>query len=244
VQRDTGYSDADVAALYDVLNAWGPSDDFHLARLMPAATVLDVGCGTGQLLHRARRDGHTGRLVGVDPDTAALARARVRDDVEWITGTAAALGFRAEFQHALMASNAFQCLVADDDIRDSLAAVRAALVDGGTFAFETRNPLAREWESWHAALPSPVVDHAGRQLLVSYQVEEVGDGVVAVAETTAEADGTPLRVDRAQLRFLDVARLDAALAAADFTVTERYGDFTGGPWRPDSRTIVTVAVAG
>ena len=72
------YSDADAAALYDHLNPWGPSDDLYLSYVMAARSVLDVGCGTGMLLHRARELGHSGRLCGVDPDGAALARARRR----------------------------------------------------------------------------------------------------------------------------------------------------------------------
>ncbi|MFD4947220.1 hypothetical protein ACFWNT_33040 [Streptomyces sp. NPDC058409] len=47
-------ADADAAVLYDLLNSWGPSDDFCLSCVMDAPSVLDVGCGTGMLLHRAR----------------------------------------------------------------------------------------------------------------------------------------------------------------------------------------------
>jgi ubiquinone/menaquinone biosynthesis C-methylase UbiE len=46
-------------------------------RLRPGITVLDLGCGTGfPLLEIAQRLGPAGRTVGVDPWTAALARAR------------------------------------------------------------------------------------------------------------------------------------------------------------------------
>jgi SAM-dependent methyltransferase len=68
------YSDDDVAALYDRLNPWEASDDFYLSYVLEAASVLDVGCGTGRLLHRAREAGHGGRLCGIDPDPASLAR--------------------------------------------------------------------------------------------------------------------------------------------------------------------------
>ena len=58
------YSDADAAALYDHLNPWGPSDDLYLSYVMAARSVLDVGCGTGMLLHRARELGTPGGCAG------------------------------------------------------------------------------------------------------------------------------------------------------------------------------------
>jgi hypothetical protein len=53
------------------------------------------------------------------------------------------------FDLATMTGHAFQCLVGDDELRASLAAIRAALRDGGRFAFETRHPQARAWEDWN-----------------------------------------------------------------------------------------------
>jgi SAM-dependent methyltransferase len=148
-----GYSDEQVAALYEVLNPWGPSDDFYLALVMGAGSVLDVGCGTGALLRRAREAGHAGRLCGVDPDQASLAVARCRADVEWVAATAATIPWRGEFELAVMTGHAFQVLVADDELRASLAAIRRSLAGDGRFAFETRHPLARAWERWSPPRP-------------------------------------------------------------------------------------------
>ncbi|WP_239012525.1 methyltransferase domain-containing protein [Streptomyces sioyaensis] len=147
------FSDADAAALYDLLNPWEPdsrpSDRFYDELVGAADSVLDVGCGTGAMLHWAREHGHTGRLAGLDPDRAALARARRRADIEWVEGTAADAARQAAFDLATMTGHAFQCLVSDDELRASLAAIRAALRAGGRFAFETRHPQARAWEDWN-----------------------------------------------------------------------------------------------
>lgn len=43
----------------------------------------------GRLLTRARRDGHHGRLVGLDPGAGMLAVARDEPDVEWVSGVLA-----------------------------------------------------------------------------------------------------------------------------------------------------------
>jgi SAM-dependent methyltransferase len=239
------YSDADAAGLYDLLNPWDPNrhpgDAFYHDLVMAADAVLDVGCGTGGLLHQARERGHRGRLVGLDPDPAMLERARRRGDVEWVAGAAADAAWDREFDLATMTGHAFQCLVGDEELRASLAAVRAALREGGRFAFETRHPRARAWEDWNPSNAAEVVDAAGRRLRVWHQVERVAGDVVTFTETIGDPDGTVLRVDRASLRFLDVAALAAFLAGAGFAVEAQYGDWRRGPVTDGSREIVTIA---
>ena len=235
------YSDEEAAALYDVLNAWGPSDDFYLALVMDAKSVLDIGCGTGALLHQARQVGHTGRLCGVDPDRAMLGVARRRTGIEWVAGTAASMAWDGGFDLAIMTGHAFQVLVGDDELRASLTAIRRALADGGRFAFETRNPLARAWESWNPQNAMDIVDPSGRAVRISHEVESVVGDVVTLTETTSDPDGAPLRVDRASLRFLDVDTLAGFLADPGFEIEAQYGGWFREPLEPASPEIITVA---
>jgi demethylmenaquinone methyltransferase/2-methoxy-6-polyprenyl-1,4-benzoquinol methylase/phosphoethanolamine N-methyltransferase len=49
----------------------------ELAALRPGESVLEVGCGTGELTQRARaRVGPTGRVYGIDPSAEMIAVAR------------------------------------------------------------------------------------------------------------------------------------------------------------------------
>lgn len=237
------YSDADIAALYDVMNPWDgarfPADAFFTDLVMAAGSVLDVGCGTGSMLHDARDRGHTGRFAGIDPDPAALDRARRRTDIEWVLGTAADAAWDREFDLATMTSHAFQCLIGDDEVRASLGAIRAALVDGGRFAFDTRHPAARAWEGWNNG--SEVEDPAGRTLRVAHHVESVVGDVVTMTETTSDLDGTELHVGRGRLRFLDVPTLGGFLTEAGFTIEAQYGNADRGPVTDASREILTIA---
>ena len=147
---DRQFSERHLAALYDSLCGRDDRDDFvfYLPMVMSYPSVLDVGCCTGALLHMARDAGHTGRLVGLDPARGMLEEARRRSDVEWVLGDLSSRAFDEDFDLVVMTGHAFQVFVEDDEIRSSLAAIRAALADDGRFAFETRNPLAREWERW------------------------------------------------------------------------------------------------
>jgi SAM-dependent methyltransferase len=239
------FSDADVAALYDIQNPWDPTshrgDAFFHELVMAADAVLDVGCGTGAMLHHARECGHAGRLVGLDPDVAALDRARRRTDIEWVVGVAADAKWDREFDLATMASHAFQCLITDDEIRDSLTAIRDSLRVGGRFSFETRHPQAHAWDDWNRSNESAVVDATGRTLRVRHDVESVVDDIVTLTETVADAGGTVLRVDRGSLRFLDVATLNGFLGESGLAVDEQFGDWERGPITGASPEIITLA---
>lgn len=238
------FSDAEAAELYDVLNPWAPSRDevvFCTDVVMSASAVLDLGCGTGSMLHHARDIGHTGRLVGLDPDQSMLDRARRRADVEWVSAAAADSGWDREFDLATMTSNAFQCLVTDDDLRASLTAIRTSLRHGGRFVFGSRHPQDRGWEGWNPSNPFDVEDASGRKLRMWHDVEAVVGDVVTLTETTAERDNTVLRVDAAKLRFLDVPALHGFLTDAGFCIENQYGDWQRGPLTRTSREIITIA---
>lgn len=75
---DRLFAEPSLTALYDLFCPRDPRGDsgFYLPLVMEAVSVLDVGCGTGMLLRRARAEGHAGRLCGLDPAAAMLDVAR------------------------------------------------------------------------------------------------------------------------------------------------------------------------
>lgn len=232
------YADVEDARLYDVQNAWGPSDDFYLGLVTAAGAVLDVGCGTGTLLKRARREGHRGRLVGLDPGAGMLAVAREEPGVEWVAGTLRPGAYDAEFDLVTMTGHAFQELRADAEVRDLLGGMRDAVRPGGRVAFETRNPAARGWEAWHGAAFE--VEYEGATVRVSYEVLAVEGDLVTFTETT-DGGRWDHQVDRATLRFLGRPELDRFVTGAGLVVEECFGDWRRGPLTDASPEIVLIA---
>ena len=238
------FSEPHLAVLYDPLCGRERRADyrFYLPLVMSAKAVLDVGCGTGALLHWARETGHTERLVGLDPARGMLDIARTRSDIEWILGDLTTVTWEREFDLAVMTGHAFQELVEDNQIRASLASIHSALADDGVFAFETRNALAREWEQW---TPEQGIDFVGGDgATVRFETEvdtPVLGGVVRFTSTfTSDGWRQPER-SRGALRFLDADALSSFLSDAGFVIGERYGDWDKSPFVNASPEIITIA---
>ena len=231
-----------LARLYDAFCAGRDDFEFYLPYVMAADSVLDVGCGTGALLHLARAAGHRGRLCGLDPADAMLDCARVRSDIEWVHGDLSTFATTDRFDLIVMTGHAFQVLVTDAELRGALQNVRALFTDGGMFAFETRNPAARAWDHWVPENADEVVV-AGQVVRMAHAVEAC-DGDTVTFSSTFTGDGWERpEVSRSTLRFLDAPALTLFLDDAGLEIAAQFGDWDGRPLAPDSPEIITFALS-
>ncbi|WP_370970510.1 trans-aconitate 2-methyltransferase [Amycolatopsis sp. cg9] len=237
---DHDYVDPGLAALYDAFNPREISGDFefYLPMIMAANSVLDVGCGTGSLLHWARESGHQGRLVGLDPAEGMLAQAHRRDDVEWVLGDLSTATWDSEFDFAVMTGHAFQVLLTDAELRTAFAAIRRALKPGGRFGFDTRDPAARGWDRWTSANASEVVTADGITVRSWNEAGPFENGYVSFTTTYESPAWDAPQYSESTLRFLDVPSLGEFIAEAGLVVDEQYGHWDRRPAGPEIITIV------
>jgi len=166
--------------------------------------------------------------------------ARRRADIEWVLGEPTSVHWDREFDLVVMTGHAFQVFLEDEDLRASLASVRSALQDHGRFIFETRNPLAREWERWLDQWPQEI-EHDGMRVRMSgTQPEMRGDRLSFTNVYTSPQWRAPL-FSHSTLRFLDRAGLESFLTEAGFVVEVQLGDFDGSPLSHASPEIITIA---
>ena len=172
--------EAAIAWHYDQVSASYVHTDLRMEQVMrrlsgiaEGASILDVGCATGNLLLRLHRVRPGGRAVGVDISTGALERASRHaremnlENVEFRRGSATALPCDdAEFHVAV--SNMVLHLIPDR--RTALAELVRVLRPGGraVLRFMGGAEVLPEWigllrSAWMAHLPDrepPVLFHA------------------------------------------------------------------------------------
>ncbi len=152
------------------------------ARGAGPATVLDIGCGEGQLSRVAAGLPGVRRVVGIDPTRAQLETALRRQpggagtEVQYARGAATALPFPpASFDAA------FACLVFEhiEGTAEALSEVGRVLRPGGTFLLFLNHPLLQApgsgWVDDH--ILGEQYWRIGAYLLEHHGVEEVDKNI-------------------------------------------------------------------
>jgi ubiquinone/menaquinone biosynthesis C-methylase UbiE len=237
---DLLYDDPDLVSFYDLENSWGADFDFYAKLAGEAKSVLDLGCGTGELA-AALADGR--EVVGVDPAGAMLEIARRRPGggrVSWIEGDARALALGHRFDLVLLTGHAFQVFLTAKDQLAVLTTIARHLNPRGRFLFDSRNPAFEAWKSWapersRRALTHPVFGAVEAWNDVDY---DAATGI-ATYEThyRVVASGRHLAA-RSQIRFTSKEELEALISEAGLHITGWFGDWQGSPWTQASKEII------
>jgi len=235
--------DPRIVGLYDGDNPGGADHAFYraLADERSASSILDLGCGTGILTVTFSRPGRT--VVGVDPSPSMLAYARRRpgaETVSWQLGDSRHIPTTG-FDLAVMTGNAAQH-VPESDWSRTLSDLRAALTEGGTLAFESRNPAARAWEGWSS--PERTTRETAHGTLVEWMdAEETAPGVVKLTAHNLFVEQEETVVETELIHFREAGTITASLEAAGFEVEAVYGDWHRHPFTGDEPIMVFVARA-
>lgn len=229
--QDRLYRDADLAAFYDLDNGWGLDLDYCAALARDSTSVLDLGCGTGQLA-ACLADHRT--VFGVDPAESMLEVARWRPggrDVTWVCGDARTVRLSRKFDLVVLTGHAFQVLLTDDDQSAALATIAAHLAPKGRFIFDSRNPAARAWRDWGPEDSYHLLDHPELGPVEAWNdaAHDETTGIVTyethyrIVDTGREFSAT------SKIRFSPRDHLERLLDRAGLAVEQWLGEWEGSP---------------
>ncbi|HEV2506200.1 MAG TPA: class I SAM-dependent methyltransferase [Mesorhizobium sp.] len=236
---DLLYADPALVDFYDLVN----TGDTELRRCLALAgdvqSVLDLGCGTGQLA-TAFIDRRT--VVGVDPAGAMLDVARRRpggERVEWIEADARTVRLGRKFDLIVLTGHAFQIFLTREDRLAVLATISAHLAPDGHFLFDSRNPTVEAWREWTPERSEEEVRHPRFGMVKGWYDARIGlDGIVTYRtwyEVTAT--GQTLTAE-SKIAFPSKEEIAAGIEAAGLVTESWFGDWEGCAWTPASREII------
>lgn len=234
------YDDPELADFYDLENAWGRDFDFCARLAQEARSVLDLGCGTGELAAKLSEDC---TVVGVDPAAAMLAVARARpggERVEWVQGDARNLHLGRRFDLILLTGHAFQIFLTPEDQLAALRTIALHLTPRGRFVFDSRNPAAEAWRNWTPERSWRELQHPTLGAVEAWNdaTHDAARGVVTYATHYRVVETGRHLSASSQIRFTPKKELDALITEAGLHVSQWYGDWQGEPWTPASREII------
>jgi SAM-dependent methyltransferase len=233
---DAAFASPRLAAVYDAVNGERGDLDVYaeIAAELGARSVVDVGCGTGELCCRLAAAGLY--VIGIDPASASLEVARSKPgagQVDWLCGSATDLP-PAGVDMAVMTGNVAQVFLHDEHWAAALRAIHAALRPGGRLVFETRDPARQAWLEWNRAeslrrYPAP----GGGQVTVWIDRTVVYGAVVSFRGTYEFSSDGAVLTSSSMLRFRTREEVATSLAVAGFTVD----DVRDAPDRPGKEMV-------
>ena len=219
-QVDEHYNNPRLAALFDADCPWGEDKDFYLS--LPKSkpiSILDIGCGTGQLSEAYAAVGHD--VMAIDPAPSMLVVARGKPhgrDIEWQLATAQTFKATRKFDLIIMTGHVFQTLLRDEDIAQAFQRIAKHLKPDGQFVFETRNPEIDWFAKWSANA------QIGREFVgISNKRErKIWEMNYVLPEGTL--------VSRSELRFSSQNAILQQLGGAGLRVQHLFGDWNSSPF--------------
>jgi hypothetical protein len=160
--------------------------------------------------------------------------------VEWRVGDARHIG-EPNADLAIMTGHVAQFFLTEESWRTALVALQRSLRVGGYLSFESRNPDAREWESWTSDVKKSVNDPRAGRIHTWSEVNDVTGELVSYTIHYRFVDtGEELRA-AGKLRFRSKGELTRTLADAGFTVDVVYADWDRRPADPTAKELIVVA---
>ncbi len=239
------YKDPGVARFYDPSHGWDQKRadfDYCASLAEDAGSVLDLGCGTGELIAALAQDR---RAAGVDGAAPMLEIARQRpggDRVDWVHGDARTVRLDRTFDLIVLTGHAFQVFLTDADQAAALATIAAHLAPDGRFIFDSRDPTypapkEQTKDESHRVVEHPELGPTDRWCVSTY---DTASQILTYTNTYRVQRTGETNTASDQIRYTPYAELAARIEAAGLTVDRWLGDWHGTPYQPAAKDIIPI----
>lgn len=241
--EDRLYDDPELVQFYDLENGWRADFDLCARLAADVRSVLDLGCGTGELAAGLAQRFPDCAVTGADPAASMLAVARRRpggERVEWVEADARTLDLGRRFDLIVLTGHAFQVFLTPQDQLAVLRTIARHLNPRGRFVFDSRNPTAEEWRAWVPAESQHEVEHPTLGTVEAWNdaSHDPASGIVTYETHYRVAASGEHLTATSKIRFTPKEELEVLIAEAGLHVTRWMGDWRENAWTPGSKEII------
>ncbi|KZL12674.1 class I SAM-dependent methyltransferase [Pseudovibrio sp. Ad26] len=238
----TIFTDPDLAQFYELAPRDRADHTFCKVLANGAHSVLDLGCGTGELTVQLAEDRH---VVGLDPAAAMLELAGKRhngEQVQWIQADARSFDLGETFDLICLTGHSFQFFLTEEDQLAALKMIAKHLSPEGQFVFDTRNPNfpGRKTRCKEETLSQ--TQHPDLGAIESWNLSEYDEVTQTLSFTNAykRLETGEIFSAPSQIKYTTQDKVDQLLEEAGLCVETWLGEWTGEPYHSVSREIIPI----
>lgn len=234
------YADPHVVQFYDLASRARPDFAFCKELAKSARSILDLGCGTGEL---ATDLASNHDVTGVEPATAMLDIAKNRaggEKINWIEADARNLKLDQRFDLIILTGHTFQVFLSDFDQNAVLATIERHLKPEGRFIFDSRNPNYTQPKTRERSDTTRHLSHPQLGEIEAYNKSSYDEpsGILTYENGYKVKKTGITHVGTAKIRYTPIEALAIKLSAAGLTADNWLGDWEGKPFTPTAREII------
>lgn len=245
-----GMYDEDFVEFYE-LEHENFTEDIHLYQsytMMTSGPILELGCGTGRVMHELVRAGHM--IVGIDSSSPMLARARAKladappqkwqlleRDMADLSGLPT-----NHFGLAFCALNTWAHLIDPDHARRTLQALRTVVTAAALLIIDLEDPEGRfrgRGEVFLSGLFHQGENTITKQVASSYDPVQGVDNITVIWDKSG-VDGMQRAVVNTTLRPYSYLEMESMLISSGFKVREKLGSWDLTPYEAQSDRMILI----
>lgn len=209
------------------------------------ASLLDLGCGTGEHLGLLAKAGLRCTGIDVSEEMILTARRRFPEGIDFIRSDMKDISFTGAFDMVICLFGSFNYLIFDAEIDEMLGRIRASMIPGGIGVMEIWNspPIRKIREKDISPVSVTDVHGASISRERGFKMrDDTGRTVVEVTYryTIDEAGARKTVRDRHVMRTFTAVEITRFLDHAGFTVKNIYANFKSEPYEENSSRMVVV----
>lgn len=236
------YYDPDVAQFYDVSNKARPDFEFCQRLVTGNMSILDLGCGTGDLALSLATENS---VVAVEPAAPMIDIAKSKigaDHVDWHQADAKSIRLNQKFDLVVLTGHTFQVFLNEADQSALLNTIAVHLKPAGRFIFDTRNPAFGGAKERTRGQVKRSFEHARLGLVECWNSSSYDEQTQILSyENGYEVKATGASYSaKAKIKYTSQEEVSRLMADAGLEVTSWLGDWTGQPFLESSPEIIPV----